>query len=101
QQDTVVKSIFARMSELKAAGVRGMVWRMLTDDPNFDTSNYHGMAERYWGLIRADGSAKLAFYAFLNGMRAETSAPATPPASPQTPAPTPVQPPASGLTTPN
>jgi hypothetical protein len=73
QQDTMVKEIFAKLSELKAAGVRGMVWRMLSDDPTFDTSNYHGMAERSWGLLHADGTPKLAFYAFLNGMLAENA----------------------------
>src|SRR5207244_7225094 len=78
-QDTVVKTIFLRMADLKAAGVRGMVWRMLSDDPAFDTSNYHGMAERYWGLLRADGSQKLAFSSFLNGMLREKS-PQVPPA---------------------
>jgi hypothetical protein len=67
-QDTVVREIFARMGEFGAAGVQGMVWRMLVDDPTFDTSNYHGMAERSWGLLRADASPKPAFVPFLNGM---------------------------------
>ena len=67
-QDTVVREIFARMDEFRAAGVQGMVWRMLADDPEFDTSNYHREAERSWGLLHADGSAKPAFQSFLNGM---------------------------------
>lgn len=75
-QDTMVKTVFARMAELKAAGVSGMVWRMLSDDPTFDTSNYHGMAERSWGLLQADGTPKLAFRAFVNGMMDEQSSPA-------------------------
>jgi hypothetical protein len=70
-QDTVVRDIFRRMDELRAAGVEGMVWRMLTDDPAFDTSNYHGPAERFFGLRHADGSPKLAFMPFLNGMLTE------------------------------
>ena len=60
-QDTVVAEIFRRMPEFQAAGVRGMIWRMLADDPSFDTSNYHGIAERYWGLLHADGKPKTAF----------------------------------------
>lgn len=60
-QDTVVAEIFRRMPELKAAGVQGMIWRMLADDPNFDTANYHGIAERHWGLLHADGRPKAAF----------------------------------------
>jgi len=70
-QDTVIREIFSRMDELDAAGVQGMIWRMLADDPKFNTANYHGMAERHWGLLRADGSKKPAFEPFLNGMLAE------------------------------
>ena len=46
-------------------------YRQLADDPKFDTSNYHGVAERYWGLIRADGSNKPALDAFIEGVRAD------------------------------
>ncbi|HXG54259.1 MAG TPA: hypothetical protein VNJ03_02680 [Vicinamibacterales bacterium] len=81
-QDTVIKMIFARMPELKAAGVQGMVWRMLSDDPTFDTSNYHGMAERSFGLLRADGTLKPGFTSFVNGMLAETAPLGPPPAPP-------------------
>jgi hypothetical protein len=70
-QDTVVREIFSRMDELRDAGVQGMVWRMLTDDPNFDTANYHGTAERHWGLLHADGTPKPAFLPFLIGMLAQ------------------------------
>ncbi len=70
-QDTVVRDIFARIDEFRAAGVEGMIWRMLVDDPKFDTNNYHGEAERHWGLLHADGSPKPAFAPFLNGLLAE------------------------------
>ncbi len=73
-QDTVIRDIFRRMAEFKAAGVQGMIWRMLSDDPEFNTDNYHGMAERHWGLLRADGSPKPAFLPFLNGMLTEAEA---------------------------
>jgi hypothetical protein len=73
-QDTVIRDIFSRMPEFRAAGVEGMVWRMLPDDPTFDTSNYHGVAERYWGLLRADRTDKPAFKPFLDGVVAETAA---------------------------
>jgi hypothetical protein len=63
------------MAEFRAAGVQAMIWRMLVDDPAFNTDNYHGMAERYWGLLRADGSPKPSFTPFLNGMLAETDGP--------------------------
>jgi hypothetical protein len=81
-QAKVVAAIFDRMPELKAAGVEGMVWRMLLDDPKFDTNNYHGQAERHWGLLHADGSPKPAFGAFLTGARAESPAPSSDSAAP-------------------
>ena len=70
-QDTVVREIFARMGELRDAGVQGLIWRMLMDDPKFNTANYHGMAERHWGLLRADGTPKPAFEPFRVGMLTE------------------------------
>lgn len=70
-QDLVVIDIFKRMAEFRSAGVKGMVWRMLADDPNFDTNNYHGVAERHWGLLRANGSRKAAFTSFSRGIKAE------------------------------
>jgi hypothetical protein len=72
-QAAVMGELFTRLPELKQAGVRGIIWRQIQDDPGFDTSNYHGMAERYWGLLRADGSAKPAFAAFLEGVRGEAA----------------------------
>ncbi|MDO8681097.1 MAG: hypothetical protein Q7R30_21470 [Acidobacteriota bacterium] len=73
-QDTVIRDIFRRMDEFRDAGVQGMLWRMLADDPAFDTNNYHGIAERHWGLLHADGSPKLAFTSFLSGMQRESKA---------------------------
>jgi hypothetical protein len=48
------------------------VWRMLADDPKFNTANYHKMAERHWGLIRADGTPKTAFQPFVDGVVRES-----------------------------
>jgi hypothetical protein len=72
-QDMVVRDIFRRIDELSAAGVQGMIWRMLADDPAFDTGNYHGVAERYWGLLRADGQPKAAFETFRDGAASATA----------------------------
>lgn len=73
-QAQVVAELFARMPELKSAGVQAVLYRMVVDDPSFDTSNYHGEAERHWGLLRADGSQKPAFSVFAAGIREENSA---------------------------
>jgi len=69
-QEAVVASLFARLGELQVSGTAGMIWRAIVDDPAMDTSNYHGVAERYWGVIRADGSEKPAFRPFADGIRA-------------------------------
>ncbi len=73
-QAKVVKELFTRLPELKAAGLEGMIWRMLKDDPKFDTANYHGEAERHWGLVRADGSFKTAYGTFVTGIAEERAA---------------------------
>jgi hypothetical protein len=84
-QADVVKELFDRLPELKRAGVQGVIWRQVSDDPSFDTSNYHGVAERYWGLLHADGSPKPAFQPFVIGVKAEASHTAAPPSAVQSP----------------
>jgi len=83
-QGEVIDEIFRRVEELRDAGVQGMIWRMLADDPKFDTRNYHGEAERHWGLLNADGSPKPAFLRLFAALRAVTAA-AVPPAERQPP----------------
>ena len=91
RQADVVKELFNRLPELKKAGVQGVIWRQVADDPKFDTSNYHGVAERYWGLLHADGTPKPAFQPFVIGVQAEANhtAPAASAAQPQKAAGTP------------
>jgi hypothetical protein len=78
RQAHVAEELRTRMPELKAAGVRAMLYRMMADDPTFDTSNYHGVAERHWGLLRVDGSEKPAFAPFAAAVRAESAEPDLP-----------------------
>ncbi|HXG87428.1 MAG TPA: fibronectin type III domain-containing protein [Vicinamibacterales bacterium] len=85
-QANVFANLFSRMNELKDAGVRGVIYRMMMDDPGFDTANYHGEAERHWGLLRADGSEKPAFSQFVAGLRREQSGTPAPTANPAPPA---------------
>lgn len=73
-QESVVRTLFQRTGELQALGATGIVWRAIIDDASIDTSNYHGMAERYWGFVRSDGSEKPAFRPFIDGMRAAAAA---------------------------
>lgn len=68
RQAQVARELRNRLPELQAAGVRGILYRMIADDPKFDTSNYHGVAERHWGWLRADGSEKPAFAPFAAAM---------------------------------
>ena len=73
-QEAVVRQLFQRMGEMHALGVQGIIWRAIVDDASMDTSNYHGVAERYWGVVRADGSEKPAFGPFADGVRAAAAA---------------------------
>jgi len=68
-QAAVITDLFQRVGQLQSAGASGIVWREIVDDPTMDLSNYHGMAERFWGTIRADGSQKPAFAPFAQGIR--------------------------------
>jgi len=77
RQAAVLRDLFNRMGELKGAGVTGLIWRQIVDDPRFDTSNYHGQAERHWGVLRSDGSAKPGFEVLRDGMRTEVAGPRT------------------------
>jgi hypothetical protein len=86
RQADVVKELFDRLPELKSAGVQGLIWRQVADNPKFDTSNYHGIAERYWGLLHADGTPKPAFQPFVIGMQNEAAAQAAPAVSAGQPA---------------
>jgi len=73
-QEGVVRQLFERMGELKSLGVTSIIWRAIVDDPTMDLSNYHGVAERHWGVVRADGSEKPAFRPFADGIRAAAAA---------------------------
>jgi hypothetical protein len=71
RQAAFASELRARIPELKAAGVNAILFRMIADDPTFDTTNYHGVAERHWGFLRADGSEKPAYAEFAATVRGE------------------------------
>jgi hypothetical protein len=73
-QEAVVRDVFRRLDEFRAAGVQGLIWRTLVDNPSIETTGEHGEAARHWGLLRADGSAKPAFTPFFNGILTEKAA---------------------------
>ena len=72
-QAAFARELRHRIHELEGAGVRAILFRMIADDPQFDTANYHGIAERHWGFLRGDGSEKPAFADFAATVRGETS----------------------------
>ncbi|HEX2022027.1 MAG TPA: PKD domain-containing protein [Candidatus Thermoplasmatota archaeon] len=43
------------------AGVQGMVYRELRDNPSMGDWNYYGVAEQFWGFKRTDGTWKPAW----------------------------------------
>lgn len=77
QQAAFASELRRRLPELTAAGVKGILFRMLVDDPDFDAANYHGVAERHWGFLRANGSEKPAFADFAATVRGALGRPVT------------------------
>lgn len=71
RQEAQLRALFGLMPDLRAANVEGVLFRHLYDNPNFDTRNYNGEAERWWGLKHADGSAKPAFDDAVAGIHEE------------------------------
>lgn len=74
-QERMVKGLFARLDELAAAGVHAWMYRAMHDNPTFNTANYYGYAERYWGFIRKDGSWKPAMDDYVRGVKALRAGP--------------------------
>lgn len=70
-QASEIKELFDRREELAAAGLAGVAYRTLQDNPDFDAANYFGEAERHWGLRKADGSAKPALQHWIEGVSAK------------------------------
>jgi hypothetical protein len=66
-QAEALASLVARRDALARAGVFGVVYFQLRDDP--DHRGYFGPAERNFGLLRADGTPKPALDAFLELQR--------------------------------
>ncbi|HVL49376.1 MAG TPA: carbohydrate-binding domain-containing protein [Candidatus Thermoplasmatota archaeon] len=88
-QNTVLKWFFDHAGDFKAAGVKGMIYRGYKDSPTFNLANYYGWAERYWGLTRADGSAKPSLWTWVNGVKAVRGGAVSAPSPDPSPAPTP------------
>lgn len=62
RQAEVLRRFAPRLPDLEAAGVFGLLYFQLRDDPNH--RGYFGSAERHFGLLRRDGSPKPALRAF-------------------------------------
>lgn len=84
-QATVIRGVFQKLPELKAAGVIAFVYRGLNDNPSATTAEFYGEAERHFGLRWSDGRAKPAFWAYRDGVIAERGSSSTAPSSPTTP----------------
>ncbi|HWG91374.1 MAG TPA: hypothetical protein VNZ52_11060 [Candidatus Thermoplasmatota archaeon] len=82
-QDQVMKNILSRKGEYEAAGLTGIVYRDVRDNPSMPLNNYYGYGERHFGFWRADGSAKPVWWTWKAGATGGYVAPATstPPSS--------------------
>ncbi|MCA1811830.1 MAG: PKD domain-containing protein [Halobacteriales archaeon] len=73
QADTLAE-LFAHLDDLKATGVKAIIYRSWMDSPGMSTANYYGMAERYWGLANKTAQKPSALV-WVNGVRAERNQP--------------------------
>ena len=62
RQATALRGFAGKREALREAGVFGLIYFQLRDDPRH--RGYFGIAERSFGLLRADGTAKPALEAF-------------------------------------
>jgi hypothetical protein len=69
-QERVVRELFERRAELQGAGLQGVVYRALKDNPNADPANYYGQAEKHWGLQKSDNGWKPAMDDWIAGVKA-------------------------------
>lgn len=53
------------LPEFQKPGLEAIIMRSVKDNPNFAVANYHGYAERAWGMVRPDGSRKPSYDAVL------------------------------------
>lgn len=77
-QTETLDSILGRRAEYAAAGLDGLVYRELRDNPSMGTWNYFGVAEQYWGFWEQGGAHKPSWDVWL---RAASAAPVDPPAA--------------------
>jgi PKD repeat protein len=77
-QANELSEVFDNRGELKANGVEAMIYRSWFNNPNMDTSNYYGEAERHWGFAYADTEEhKPAAQVWIDGVQAERGPEAT------------------------
>lgn len=66
-QGETLQAIVDRLPEYAAAGLDGIIYRELYDNPNMSPANYFGYAEQHWGLrYSGTGAAKPAWSAWLS-----------------------------------
>jgi len=65
RQGRAFEHLRALLPKFQEAGVTGLILRSTKDSPNFDVKNYYGYGERCWGVVRADGSQKASYSAYV------------------------------------
>lgn len=58
RQADALRALLGEAGRLQQAGVQGLVYRAVRDDPGMSPENHFGLAEQRWGFVRADGSTK-------------------------------------------
>lgn len=72
RQADELRDFFAHTPDLKAQGVKAILYRSWTDTPTMDLKNYYGEAERHWGLTwHANGTLKAGGKVWVDGVKAD------------------------------
>ncbi|HUR25806.1 MAG TPA: PKD domain-containing protein, partial [Candidatus Thermoplasmatota archaeon] len=81
RQADELRDFFAHTADLKAAGVKVLIYRSWADTPSMDTANWYGEAERHWGLTWPGNNTMKeggkVWVAAVKAERAASAAPAT------------------------
>lgn len=68
-QKAALAKFFLKEGEFDRLGVKAIVYRWAKDFSSASTKDYHGPAEKYWGLKRFDGSPKAAWWVWVKGAK--------------------------------
>ncbi|HJQ93635.1 MAG TPA: PKD domain-containing protein [Candidatus Thermoplasmatota archaeon] len=79
RQADELKDFFSHTADLKAQGVKVLIYRSWVDTPTMNTANWYGEAERHWGLNwHGNATLKPGGKVWVDGVKADRAGSSTP-----------------------